>query len=56
MSRLINRKTSAKPSVSVAWNGTVAAWAKQNKKVTLAVHQLKMPCLSDTRRLLHTLD
>ncbi len=30
MSRLINRKSSAKPSFSVARNGTVAACAKQN--------------------------
>ncbi len=51
MSRLINRKGSAKPSISVAQNGTVAVCIKRNKKVTLAVHQLKMPCLSDTRRL-----
>ncbi len=49
--RLINRKSSAKLSVSVARNGTIAACAKQNKKVTLAVHQLKMPCLSETWRL-----
>ncbi len=35
MSRLINRKSSAKPSFSVARNGTVAACAKQNSKFYL---------------------
>ncbi len=35
MSRLINRKSSSKPSFSVARNGTVAACAKQNSKLYL---------------------
>ncbi len=51
--QLINRKSSTKPSVSVARNGTLQ---NKNKKVTLPEHQLKMPCLSETRRILHTLD
>ncbi len=37
--------------------GTELLQFEQNEnKVTLAVHQLKMMCLSEARRLLHTLD
>ncbi len=58
MSRLINRKGSATPSVSVARDGTeLLQFAQNENKVTLAaVQQLKILCLSETRGILQTLD
>ncbi len=55
MSRLIDRKGSTN-RVFLLHETELLQLAQNENKVTLVVHQLKLTCLSETRRLLHTLD